>query len=382
MGCPGWASLAFLPSWVTCYHTWSDSIMPFSVLTSLSSKLSLITLQGIRLEPLFYFCFAETKFLCTLLIQRYECLWTVPLIWVSDIVSLASSVPWPCLCISCLSAVVCKHVRRGTWCLAFIACHCLRVCMGRVSEEARRKGWWGRSVGLVIQFSGSGCKVRKCTEIELLGKLPGKSLFQCRNSALNASPILGVGQDGWAASTEICQYCYHFLYIDPHSLSSGPCFATPWWPSWTKHVSWLPVVHSASFHCGHGSFPKDQILPVFYSRIQCSLPGPTWHPRLSTLSVTISESPDSPRASLTTCCLVPPRVFLPTGEYLLLHNQLKHCSKENFLKDTNLADLPATLHPCLTCCPVCSSPSASSHSYFLPMHPNSVSHSGCWAHTF
>lgn len=196
---------------------------------------------------------------------------------------------------------------------------CLPVCMGAGVWRSKEEGmmeevlaWWS-VLWIWLQSE-------KCTEIELLGKLPGKSLFQCRNSALIASPILG-GGSGWLGSLHRdLPILLSFLYIDPHSLSSGPCFATPWWPSWTKHVSWLPVVHSASFHCGHGSFPQGQILPVFYSRIQCSLPGPTWHPRLSTLSVT-SLSLQTPRGpSLTTCCLVPPKSSLPTGEYLLLHN--------------------------------------------------------------
>lgn len=214
------------------------------------------------------------------------------------------------VCVSvCLSAVVCKHVRRGTWYLAFVYATAYPSVHGAGVWRSKEEGMMGRSLGLVIQFSGSGCKVRKCTEIELLGKLPGKSLFQCRNSALKASPILGDGS-GWLGSLHWdLPILLSFLYIDPHSLSSGPCFAIPWWPSWTKHVSWLPVVHSASFHCGHGSFPKDKSCQSSTQESSAHSQAPPGIQGSPTLSVTTSESPDSPRDSLTTCCLVLPRVF-------------------------------------------------------------------------
>ena len=153
MGCPGWASLASLPSWVTCYQTWSDSTMPFSVLTPLSPKLSLITLQGNRFGTslLLLFCRDQVP-VCTSLIQRYECLWTVTLIWVSDIVPVASAVPRPCLCTSlsvCCGLQTCGE--RDLVSCIYLCC-CLPECVWdrclkkQGERDDGKKSWLGDPV--------------------------------------------------------------------------------------------------------------------------------------------------------------------------------------------------------------------------------------------
>ena len=218
------------------------------------------------------------------------------------------------VCVSvCLSAVVCKHVRRGTWCLAFVyAAACLNV-HGTGVWRSKDGGMMGRSLGLVIQFSGSGCKVRKCTEIELLGKLPGKSLFQCRNSALNTTPILG-GGSGWLGSLpwDLPILCHFFILI-PTALVLALVS-----PHHGGHPGQSMCPDSLWFIQHHFTVATDHFLRTDPASLILKNPALTPRPHLASKALQHCQWPhpslQTPRgpegqSSLTTSCLVPPRVF-------------------------------------------------------------------------
>ena len=221
----------------------------------------------------------------------------------------------------------------------------------------------GRSLGLVIRFSGSGCKVRTCAEIELPGKLPGKSLFQLRNSDMNATPILG--GSGWLGSLpgDLPMLC-NFLVLIPRALALA--LVTPHQGGRPRQITcpdslWLIPHHSI---VAKESFPKERSCQSPTERIQCSLPACICHSRLSDIAsgpIQLCRLPEAPQANpLITSCLVPLESSLPGGIYLLLHNPVKVFFLETFLRDHNpagpscyFASLPSLLphrHHILTIC--------------------------------
>lgn len=329
MGCPGWASLASLPSWVTCYQTWADSTMPFSVLTPLSPKLS-SHYKETGLEPLFYFCFAETKFLCALHWFRGM---SACELWLSfELLTLSL---WPQqyhghVCVPvCLSSVVCRHVGRGTWCLAFVyAAACLSV-HGTGVWKSKERGMMGRSLGLVIQFSPSGCKARKCTEIELLGKLPGKSLFQCRNSASNATPILG-GGSGWLGSLPWnLPILYHFFILTLTALVLALVL-----PHHSGHPGQSTCPDSLWFIQHHFIVDTDHFLRTDAASLLLQNPVLTPRPHLASkalqhchLTLQTSEGPEGQSCFTTSgWSHLESSLQLVYICYFITH--LKHCSKK------------------------------------------------------
>lgn len=201
----------------------------------------------------------------------------------------------------------------------------------------------GKSLGLVIRFSGSGCKVTTWTEIELPGKLPEKSLFQLRNSDMNATPTWeGSGRLG-SLPGDLPILC-NFLVLTPRALALA--LVTPHQGGCPRQITcpdslWLIHHHSI---VAKESFPKDRSCHSPTHRIQCSLLGCIWHSRLSDIAsgpIQLSRLPEAPQANpLITSCLVPLESSLPVGVYLLLHNPVKVFFQETFARDHNPAGPP------------------------------------------